>query len=84
MPVEADDAKKGQLYEVRLKVKTVGPLDLRLVTERPYNVGPQDEMLELAGFDVQGAVSQWGYVSVQVLGDWQVIWGTPRNIRQIE
>jgi hypothetical protein len=91
-PVKTDDKtsqlddKAGQLYEVRLKAKTVGPLDLRLVTERTYNVGQQDELLELSGFEVQGkeAVRQWGHVAVQVVGDWQVVWGPQRNVRQVD
>ena len=78
------DDKAGRLIEVRLAEETVGPLDLRLVTERPYNVGQQDEMLELSGFEVPGAVRQWGHIAVQVVGDWQVIWGPQRNVRQID
>ncbi|HTU25169.1 MAG TPA: hypothetical protein VMF30_07215 [Pirellulales bacterium] len=91
VPVEDDKASQsdgslGQLIEVRLFAKTVGPLELRLVTERPYNVAGQDEQLELSGFEVQGkeAVRQWGNIAVQVLGDWQVVWGTQRNVRQVD
>jgi hypothetical protein len=80
----SSDDKRGQLYEVRLKRKTVGPLDLRLVTERRYNAGQADELLELGGFEVQGAVSQWGHIAVVVVGDWQVIWGPQQNVRQID
>ncbi|HEX4146947.1 MAG TPA: hypothetical protein VHY91_25845 [Pirellulales bacterium] len=84
-PIKGDD-KAGLLYEVRLKGKTVGPYDLRLVTERTYNVGQQDELLELSGFEVQGkeAGRQWGHIAVQVVGDWQVVWGPQRNVRQID
>ena len=55
------------------------------MTLRPYNVGQQDEFLELAGFELQGkAVRQWGHIAVQVDGDWQVVWGPQRNVRQID
>ncbi len=82
--VETND-KAGHLIEVHLAKETVGPLNLWLVTERPYNVGQQDDLLELSGFEVQGAVRQWGYIAVQVVGDWQVVWGHPqRNVRQID
>ncbi len=80
--VQVDNDKS--LIEVRLAKKTVGPLDLRLETERPYNVGQQDGLLELSGFEVQGAVRQWGHIAVQVVGDWQVVWGPQQNVRQID
>ena len=79
VPAEAA-ASSGKLYDVKLEKKTTGPLDLRLVTERTYN--PQDdEPLELAGFEVPGAVRQWGTISVQVEGDWQLRFGELNHLQ---
>jgi hypothetical protein len=83
VPVESQDAG-GKLIEVKLGRKTAGPVELRLVTERPHNVAQGDELLELAGFEVLGAVRQWGNIAVQVVGDWQVAWGSRRNVRQVD
>jgi hypothetical protein len=42
------------------------------------------EAIELAGFEIVGAVRQWGHVAVQVVGQWQVVWGQRRQVRQVE
>ncbi len=68
-------AAKGKLYEVKLEKKTTGPVEIRLVTERLHNAPQAGEALELAGFEVLGAVRQWGTIAVQVEGNWQVQWG---------
>ncbi len=79
VPAEAA-AGAGKLYDVKLEKKTTGPLDVRLVTERTHN--PQDEdALELAGFEVPGAVRQWGTVSVQVEGNWQLRFGELNHVQ---
>ena len=75
---------KGNLYEVKLEKKTAGPFEIRLLTERTHDVPQVDEQLELAGFDVQGAVRQWGTVAVQVEGNWQVLWGQTNHVRQVD
>ena len=79
LPAEVS-AGGGKLYEVKLEKKTTGPLDVRLVTERTHN--PQgEEPLELAGFEVPGAVRQWGTVSVQVEGNWQLRFGELNHVQ---
>ena len=83
VPVEGQELG-GQLIEVKLARKTAGPVELRLVTERPHNLARGDELLELAGFQVLSAVRQWGHLAVQVVGDWQVIWGPRQNARQVD
>ncbi len=45
---------------------------VRLVTEQTYDVAKKQEWIELAGFEVVGAVRQWGHLGVQVVGDWQL------------
>ncbi len=62
---------------------TTGPVQVRLVTQRPQPVLGPMEWLELGGFDVEGAVRQTGHVAVEVDGDWQVIWGEQRQIQRV-
>ena len=70
--VDPADAK-GKLYEVRLEKKTAGPVEIRLLVERMQGAQEGDEMLELAGFDVVGAVRQWGTVAVIVEANLQTL-----------
>ncbi len=83
-PTGEDDAAAGKVIEVQLDRKTAGPVDVRLVTERPYNVTRAGESLELAGFEVLGAVRQWGHIAVQVVGNWQIVWGARQGVRQVD
>ena len=78
------EASRGKLYEVKLDKKTAGPVEIRLVTERAHNPQQAEEMLELAGFEVAGAVRQWGTVAVQVQGNWQVLWGQSNHVRPVD
>lgn len=59
-------------------------IEILLVTERPHDAANEPEPIELAGFDVVGAVRQTGYLAVEVLGDWQVLWDGQRNVRRVE
>ena len=77
-------AAAGKLYDVRLEKKTTGPVEVRLVTERAHNAAQDDNVLELAGFDVVGAVRQWGTIAVQVEGNWQVVWGDSDHVRAVD
>ncbi len=77
-------APGGKLYDVKLDKKTVGPVEVRLVTERAHAAGQADDVLELGGFEVLGAVRQWGTIGVQVDGNWQVVWGETNNVRRID
>ena len=78
------NASAGKIVEVKLDRKTSGPFELRLVTERRYNVTQPDETLELAGFDVLGSVRQWGHIAVEVVGNWQIVWEPSRSVRQVD
>ncbi len=44
----------------------------------------QGSAVELGGFEIVGAVRQWGHIAVQVVGDWQVTWARRHLVRQIE
>ncbi len=82
-PPEGTDAQ-GRLVDVKLERKTAGPVEVKLVTERPHNLGQADASIQLAGFEVQGAVRQYGNIAVEVIGNWQVMWGETRNVRQVD
>jgi hypothetical protein len=77
-------AAAGKLYNVKLDKKTTGPIELRLVTERAHNSAQDNEMLQLAGFEVPGAVRQGGTIEVQVEGNWQVVWGETNQVRPVD
>jgi hypothetical protein len=77
-------AAKGKIYEVKLDRKTAGPVEVPLVTERIHNSPQADEPLELAGFEVVGAVRQSGTIAVKVEGNWQVLWGETNHVTQVE
>ena len=75
---------RQQVVEVRLSKRTSGPVEVRLATNRAYDATKPDAWLELAGFEVVGAARQWGTIAVSAVGDWQVLWGPSRGVRQID
>jgi hypothetical protein len=70
--------------EVRLKNRTTGPINVQLETEQMVAAGDKPVPIDLAGFEVLGAVRQWGHIAVQVEGDWQLLWDTRRSVRQVD
>ncbi len=80
----ASDSPQGRICDVVLGRKTAGPVEVRLAAQRAYQPQANDKPLELAGFEVIGAVRQWGTVAVQVEGNWQVQWGELRQVRQTD
>ncbi len=81
--VSGNDAS---LAEVKLDRKTAGPIDVRLLTERAYDVTKPNETLQLAGFAVAEAIPhrQWGHIAVAVSGDWQLVWGERTRVQQVD
>lgn len=81
----AGNGADAGLVEVKLDRKTAGPIDIRLSTERAYDVTKPGESLELAGFAVAEAIPhrQWGYLAVAVAGDWQLVWGEENRVRRV-
>ncbi len=78
---EADDsAKQPQVVAVRLEKPTAGPLEVGISTTRPHPVAEPTEALEVAGFQVPGAVRQWGHVAIAAISDWQVNFGGVRGV----
>lgn len=87
VPVEAAAgeaaAQEPQVVEVRLKNKTSGPSLVKLVTDQGHDV-TRGGSFELGGFEVLGAVRQYGYLAVQVKDDWQVTFGARQGVQQSE
>jgi hypothetical protein len=73
-----------RLVEVRLTKKTSGPIEVRLNSKRPPGAVPPEQWSELAGFEVVGAVRQWGTLAIAAPSDWQVLWGPSRGVRQVD
>ena len=76
----------ASLVEVKLDRKTVGPIEVRLLTERAYDVTKASESLQLSGFAIPEAIPhrQWGHLAVAVSGDWQLVWGDRIRMRQTD
>ncbi|HEV3003997.1 MAG TPA: hypothetical protein VGX78_06020 [Pirellulales bacterium] len=80
--VSGDDDPR--LVEVRLSKKTVSPFKVHLTTQQPHDVARSNELAELGGFEVLGAVRQWGYIALQVDDAWQVSYGKLQRVAQVE
>ena len=83
MPVEegSPPVRKPGLVEVRLTKKTSGPVEVRLNTYRARDTGKPDELIELAGFVVEGAKRQAGTIALAPHSDWQVIRDSSEGLR---
>jgi hypothetical protein len=81
--LDGNDARDKR-FEVKLSRATAGPVEVRLVAQRATLPDAGEEPLELAGFEVAGAVRQWGTIAIQVEGNWQVQWASMRHVRQVD
>jgi hypothetical protein len=72
------------VVEIKLDKPAIGPIDIRLVTERPFDIA-DGKPIDLAGFQVLEAVAhrQGGQIGVIVPGDRQVAWEKQTGVRQI-
>jgi hypothetical protein len=89
--VEPESAQEGtspgakrQIVQVELSEKQPGPVEISLVTEQPLGLDNEESAVELAGFEVLGAVRQFGDVVLQAVDDWQLRWEAGRNVRQVD
>ncbi|MEX0712445.1 MAG: hypothetical protein WD278_08855 [Pirellulales bacterium] len=74
-------AAAGRLFEVRKEGQPNGEaVVVRLVTEQTV----PDQAVDLAGFDIPGAMRQGGHIAVEVDPDWQAAFGEGQSVRQIE
>ncbi|MGB9688025.1 hypothetical protein [Thermogutta sp.] len=70
----------GRVVEVSFPKKVTGPVEVRLNARRPVD---SHDWMNLAGFSVENAVRQWGYLAVVVTADQTIIWGNLVGVRQI-
>lgn len=79
-----ESGRRIQTVEVTLDAKTGYQADVRLRAVAPPRESSGDEPIETLGFDVVGAVRQFGQVECVVEGDWAVTWPTRVNVQQLE
>ncbi len=72
----------GQVILVELKEKQQGPVVVDISTEQ--SISDMNRPLDLAGFEVLGAVRQYGDIALNVASDWQARWTIGRDIRQVD
>lgn len=86
VPVEpkAGGAANERVVEVQLPKRSVGPVEIQLVTKQPCDLVKPPDWLELTGIEVIGAARQRGHVAVAVAGDWHVLWGPSRGVRRVD
>ncbi|MFO0903971.1 MAG: hypothetical protein U0939_13285 [Pirellulales bacterium] len=73
-----------QVVEVTLDAKNSYFAEVRLRSVSPAREAAADERVETLGFDVQGAVRQFGQADFVVDGDWSVTWPQRENVQQVE
>lgn len=83
-PGDVDQDGAHREVSVQLDEPHSNEVEILLVAERPHDAANEPEPIELAGFDVVGAVRQTGFFAVEVLGDWQISWEGQRNVRRVE
>jgi hypothetical protein len=76
-------SSKGQIWIVELAEPSSGPVDVRVVTEQAIGISRQDAPTELAGFEVIGAIRQFGRVTLNVDRDLQLRWNEIAGGRQV-
>ena len=77
-------AAESRLVTVELAEKQLGPVEIDLSTEQPLGLPTAERAMELAGFEVLGAVRQFGDVAITVADDWQLRWENGPYVRQVE
>lgn len=80
---EQEEKTAERFVEIRLAEATEGPVPVTLFTRQRHDQTRTDNFVELAGFEVVGAVRQSGHIAVSVGGDWRLVWGGRRNVHQV-
>ena len=91
--IEEENAGRGgqpppaatrQTVLVQLPASQPGPVVVDLSTEQPLGALGSDAPIELGGFEVLGAVRQYGDIAIRVADDWQARWEIGRSLRQVD
>ena len=82
-PAGSSGAAAQPIVLVELAEPQRGPVTVDLTTEQPLGLN-DDLSTELDGFEVVGAVRQFGDVALMVASDWQCRWSVGRYVRQVD
>lgn len=77
-------ADTGSLVLVEFSEKQLAPVTIELSTDQPIGLDGGGSSVELAGFEVLGAVRQFGDVGLNVANDWQARWQIGDHVRQVD
>jgi len=77
-------ADAGSVVLVEFSQKQLAPVTITLSTEQPIGLDGGGSSVELAGFEVLGAVRQFGDVGLNVAKDWQARWQIGDHVRQVD
>jgi hypothetical protein len=77
-------ADASSLVLVEFSEKQLAPVTITLSTEQPIGLDGGGSSVELAGFEVLGAVRQFGDVGLSVASDWQARWQIGDQVRQVD
>lgn len=75
---------EGEVWHVELE-ETEGPVSLTLSTEQPLGLSSDDsdQLIEFAGFEVLGALRQFGEIALEVDDNWQLRLDSSNGVQQI-
>ncbi|MEX2168106.1 MAG: hypothetical protein WD851_02260 [Pirellulales bacterium] len=82
-PADDNGEAQRQIWVVETAEPTSGPVDVRLVTEQAIGLSRANTATELAGFEVLGAVRQFGELALRVDPNWQLRWNQIDGGRQV-
>jgi hypothetical protein len=74
----------GNWVQVRLRNRQTGPIDVALAAELPLKLQGSDLTADISGFEVLGAIRQFGDVGLVVGDDWQLRWELGDHVRQVD
>ncbi len=83
-PSKNDKEVPRQIAVMELPEKQQGPVIVDLATEQSGSVEDHGQEVSLAGFEVLGAVRQFGDVALNVADDWQARWTIGSYVRQVD
>lgn len=80
----AGRADARRIVLVEFPQKQLDPVTIELSTEQPIGLDDGGASVELAGFEVLGAVRQFGDLALEVASDWQARWQLGPAVRQVD
>lgn len=64
--------RQAKLVRVQLARKTTEPVDIEIRAVVDREQSSQNELVEVAGFEVVGAAQQWGAIDLAAAGEWSI------------